>query len=869
MYRLRVLGGFALEGLSGAPAPPRPQRRGDAVLAVLAVCGDRACARERLLTLLWPECDDARARQGLRDALYAIRRSLGPAAVPSEGRTLRLAPLVVTSDVRAFAEGLARGQHAEAVHVYAGPLLDGFHVDEAPEFERWLDGERTRLAREYAEALEQLATDAEDAGAWHEALRWWGRAVEHDPLNSHSVFQQLRAMAAIGDRANAIKAADAHARRLREEFELEIDPDFLLDVERIRRGALPARRGAAPRRPDAPADRPVPAERARGGDPDSGIPAAAPATAAVARRRPWLRWAAGIAALAALGGGWEAARGLKSDGAAAAPRTSVAVLPFRYLGADSTQAYLAGGLHDELLAQLAKVASLVVVGRASVSGYGETPKPLRRIGAELGVGSVVEASVQVAGPRLRVVVQLLDPATGAALWADRYDRGLDSAFAVQSDIARQIVAAVGGTLTSGELGAIAAAPTVNARAYAFFLQGTEYWRRPGAVRRNLESAQQLFARAVALDSTFAIAHAALSCVHAANYRMRYDHTAARLAAADREAAIALRLAPDLPRAHFAAGLAREAAGGDSRGALREFGAALRRAPNDPELWAWIGRAYRHLGEWDSAMVAFARARRLDPRDASLFIGIGEVLHYFHRYPEAIAAYRQAMELAPDLVEPHLSLAWSYVLWRGQTDTLSAVLRDLPLDGDPGGGATPVLGQRLSLLYWERRPDSMLALLQATAPGIGTLPELGRAWPTAMAHALRGDSAAARSGFEFAAARLDLAVHAHPEDADAHASRGIALARLGRRADALREAEWLDRLKVDRDDHWDSSPAQGRARILVQVGETDAAIAAIERLLAHPSRLGVGELLLSPDFDPIRGDPRFEALLARYSGPAGS
>ena len=226
-----------------------------------------------------------------------------------------------------------------------------------------------------------------------------------------------------------------------------------------------------------------------------------------------------------LGATFGAGRWLKTRAPeAGASRTAVAVLPFRNLSADSAYAYFAGGLHDELLTQLAKVASLRVIGRTSVRGYEETSKPLRQIGQELGVGSIVEASVQVVGNRLRVTVQLLDPVTQAELWAERYDRTLDDAFAVQSDIARQIVAAVGATLTGSEAGAIGAVPTLNAQAYQFYLQGVEYYRRPGFQRENLLIAQQLYERALALDSSFALAHAAISYVHALMYGWGYDRS---------------------------------------------------------------------------------------------------------------------------------------------------------------------------------------------------------------------------------------------------------------------------------------------------------------------------------------------------------
>ncbi len=616
MFRLRVLGGFALDGPSGA-APALPKRRAEAVLAVLAVCGDLGCTRERLLALLWPESDEASARHGLRDALHIIRRSLGAGAVPSGGRLLRLDPAVVVSDALQFAQALASGRPADAVRLYGGPLLDGFHVDDAAEFEPWLDGERARLAREYVEALTQLATAAEATGSGREAASWWARAVEHDPLNSHLVLQQVRVLAGIGDRANAIRAAEGHARRLREEFDLEPDREILATIERIRRGELPAASAAVapsaslPPAEPAPTPEESPSQVEVPGTPiGSDRPSPTPPVPAAKHARRWAPWAAGVAALV-LGGVFAATRLPGTRTEADALRTSIAVLPFRNLSEDTSYAYVARGLHDELLTQLVKVASLRVIGRASVLGYEETSKPLRQIGDELGVGSIVEAGVQVDGNRLRVTVQLLDPATQAHLWAERYDRTMDDAFAVQSDIAQRIVAAVGARVTRAEGGAITAPPTQIAGAYEFYLQGLAYQRRPGFLRENYLAAQQLYERALALDSSFALAHAALASVQVSMHQLRYDRTGTRLELAQREADLALKLVPGLPQAHAAAGgcalsprrqVPRGAGPGQPRGARcaerpRDLGLEGRHPPEP-----------RRLGQRRRGVPARARAR---------------------------------------------------------------------------------------------------------------------------------------------------------------------------------------------------------------------------------------------------------------------
>jgi TolB-like protein/DNA-binding SARP family transcriptional activator len=873
MFRLRVLGGFALDDSSGASAPVLPKRRAAAVLAVLAVCGELGSTRERLLALLWPESDEPSARHGLRDALHAIRRALGPDCVSSGGRLLRLDSSIVSSDTGSFAEALRSGRPADAVRVYSGPLLAGFHVDDAAEFERWLDGERTRLAREYSEALNQLALAAERGGALDQAAGWWARAVEHDPPNSHLILQQVRVLTAMGDRANAIGVVEAHVRRLREDFELEPDREILATIERIRRGEFPTRQRAvstSPPLPSASLSQPVGESSSNFERPVLPIEMPQASMDAASRGvslKRWLPWAAGLAAVL-LGGAYSSGRLLQAHVTQTGPRTAVAVLPFRNLSADSSYAYFAGGLHDELLTQLAKVASLRVVGRTSVRGYEETSKPLRQIGQELAVGSIVEASVQVIGNRLRVTVQLLDPVTQADLWTESYDRTLGDAFAVQSDIAQRIVTAVGATLTNAEVGAIAAAPTRVAAAYDFYLQGVEYDRRPGLLRENLLIAQQLYERALVLDSTFALAHAALSQVHFAMYGLRYDRAAARLDQAQREADMALRLAPELPEAHLAVGLTHYLVRGDSRKALDEFNLGLRGAPNDVDLWAWIGRVQRTLGNWDSALEAFDHAGRFDPRDANLFHDVGDTYHYLRRYRQAIESYRHELVLAPDLVQPHLSLAWSYVLWKGELDTLRAVLQTVPLNAEPGAGGDPIGDQRLVVLKWERRPDSLLSLLHVMLPTVDTSVRTTsyRALWAAQAYDLRGDTADARAAYDSSAALLEVLERTYPEDATAHFDHGRAVVALRRRADALHELEWLEQSDLHNENRFDPGWADYRARLLIGLGETDAAFSLMDRLLAGPSLFSIHELRLDPDFDPIRNDPRYRTLLRKYANP---
>jgi serine/threonine-protein kinase len=578
----------------------------------------------------------------------------------------------------------------------------------------------------------------------------------------------------------------------------------------------------------------------------------------------------GIAAVVVVAGAVALGRGLRPGNKGSGyPRTAIAVLPFQNLSAEGPYAYFAGGLHDELLTQLAKVAALSLRGRTSVMGYAGTTKPVRVIAEELSVGTIVEASVQVMGDRLRVNVQLTDAATDEPLWAERYDRTLDDAFAVQSDIAQQIVAAVGATLGGTERTAIAEAPTANAEAYRLYLQALEYLRRPGRLRRNWEIAQDLCERALALDSTFALAWAALSESHGRISWWRYDPSPMRLVRQRDAAQTALRIAPDLPQARFAMGRVHYYGRRDWQAALREFRIALEGFPNDAELWYGIGATHRRLGNWEEALAVLDKVVALDPRNADALGDLGgNSYRAIRRYPEAVQWYGRAVALAPDAALHDVLRGWTWVDWLGQFDSLKAALDRHGSEADLGA-LGPLSMQRARLLLWQRQPDSLLALLRRTPRTIFDSQRLflPSALYAAWAHQLSGDTRAALAAFDSALVLLDSALALLPDDWRVHAARGLTLVGLGRRPEAQREARWLSESKLYRDDAFFApGVAVERAQILAGIGDVDAALTEIERLLAGPSGSSVYEFQLNPLWDPIRAHPRFQALLVKYAHP---
>jgi serine/threonine-protein kinase len=335
-----------------------------------------------------------------------------------------------------------------------------------------------------------------------------------------------------------------------------------------------------------------------------------------------------------------------------------------------------------------------------------------------------------------------------------------------------------------------------------------------------------------------------------------------VARAREQAELALRLAPDLPQAHVAMGLAHYRGRLDYPRALGEFAIALKGLPNDAGVWHLVAAVHRRMGDWDKSVAAFEKAVQLNPRDARVILQMGKTYGAARRYSDAVHAYDRALSLAPDLDDAAISRAWTYVAWHGQLDTLRVELSRLPQDAH--------LHDRAALLILERDSESLLRLVQSTRLNI--FEEQAAFLPTALyaawAHQLRGDPAAARAAFGAALVQLDSALVKLPGDERVHAARGLALAGLGRRDEALREARNVRQSLLYREDAFiGPDVAEDRARILAQSGDIDAALDEIERLLAAPSRLNVYTLRLDPRWDPIRDHPRFKALLAKYGSGA--
>jgi DNA-binding SARP family transcriptional activator len=224
LYYLTLFGGIRLDGPSGPVTGYPVQRRQLVLLALLATAGPAGRSRYRLQALLWPESPAGTAGHSLADAVYRIRITMGEACIDGDRESLRLNPAIVRADVWTFETLLDRGEPEEAVGLYRGPLLDGFHLKGSSEFEDWRSGEARRLGRRLEEALEGLAARAEIRGESRQAAGFWERLSAHDPLNSRYTLGWMKSLIAAGDPGNAIQVGEQHAHVLREELSAEAPP---------------------------------------------------------------------------------------------------------------------------------------------------------------------------------------------------------------------------------------------------------------------------------------------------------------------------------------------------------------------------------------------------------------------------------------------------------------------------------------------------------------------------------------------------------------------------------------------------------------------------------------------------------------------
>jgi serine/threonine-protein kinase len=574
----------------------------------------------------------------------------------------------------------------------------------------------------------------------------------------------------------------------------------------------------------------------------------------------------GALAVFAPGGGDLALPGVPGIRLPGSQRPAIAVLPFLNQSAagDEEAAFLATGLHDDLLTQLSKIASLDVIARTSVMQYAGTGKTILEIGRELGVPTVLEGSVMRAGGRVRLNFQLIDARTNTHLWAETYDRDftVENVFDIQSDLALQVARQLQAELAPTEAARIEDVPTENLEAYQFFRRGKDAFDRPGWDPADLEIAGNLFSLAVEADPDFALAYASLS--HTLCYLfLFYDRSPARLEDARAAADEALRLDPDLARAHLARAFYHYLEYENDE-AMEALARAEEGIPGSGELLTLKSEIHLRRWEWDASLAAKERGALLDPLNPEKQLRLAEAYAEYGRWDDAFSLLNRIIRANPDFHEARFSLGW--IIWRRTGDggpTLEA-LASVPPENSVYG-----LKDFFRWLVAPTPEDKVAALDGIQEPIL----EFGGFW-WAPRELLVGwtfhelDPARARPAFEQAVEICLEALERHPDDPRIHASLGRAYGYLGRREEAVQEARRVvEILPITKDPGWGRDLLETTAYIYASLGMGEEAAEALETSFSVPGVRAVWALL-GPDFSKVRNHPRIQALIDRYGPEAG-
>ncbi len=556
---------------------------------------------------------------------------------------------------------------------------------------------------------------------------------------------------------------------------------------------------------------------------------------------------------------------------------SIAVLPFENLSSDKENAYFTDGVQDEILTDLAKIADLKVISRTSVMQYKSgAQRNLREIGHQLGVAHLLEGSVQRAANRVRVNAQLIDAGNDTHLWAQTYDRDLADVFAIQSEIAKAIADQLQAKLSPNEKKAIEQPPTTDLAAFDLYSRAksllfTANFSATGDP--DLRKAIELLDEAVKRDPSFFDAYCQLAYTHEYLYAVSgSDHTPARLALAEAAVQAATRLRPDAAETHLTRAQYLYYGLRDYAGALAELEIARRGLPNDPRLLELTGYILRRRGQQEEGLRNLERAVELDPRNFYTLQQIALSYQNLGRYAEAIAALDRALAIVPDNVETRANRGEFYLCWKGDTRPLHQTI-DAILAQGPGAIASTADTWFFCALA-ERDPAAAERALVAL--GDNPLGEsaivLSRSFGEGLLARMTKDEARARTAFEAARAEQEKIVQAQPDYGPALCVLGMIDAALGRKDLALDEGRRAIALTpLEKDGINGSLVLQYFAITAAWAGDKELALQQLEAGLRAPAAsttLSYGALKLLPFWDPLRGDPRFEKIVASLA-PKGS
>jgi TolB-like protein/class 3 adenylate cyclase/Tfp pilus assembly protein PilF len=545
------------------------------------------------------------------------------------------------------------------------------------------------------------------------------------------------------------------------------------------------------------------------------------------------------------------------------PEKSIAVLPFENRSEEKQNAYFADGVQGEILTNLAKVADLKVISRTSVIQYRSgAERNVREIGQQLGVARVVEGSVQRSGNRVRVNAQLVDARADRQLWAQTYDRDLADVFAIQSEIAKAIADQLQAKLSPSEKSAIERPPTSDIPAFELYAQAKNVLAVRNA-RGNLLEAVNLLNQAVAHDPSFFQAYCQLAHTHDRLYFLGYDHTPARLALAEAAIEAAFRLRPDAGEAHLARAQNLYRGYLDYDAALAELEVAGQTLPNDAGVFELRGYIQRRQGKQEEAVHSLEHAIELDPRNTFTLQQIALSYHHLRRYAEEKSVLDRALAIEPNDVDTKVARAFVEFHWRGGTHPLHQTLDSIratnpaAMEGIPEAWVICALAERDAAAA-----ENAVIAAGENPPLIDEAVNFSRPFIAGVIARMTKDEQKARSAFAAARAEQEKIIQAQPNYGPPLCVLGLIDAALGRKEEALREGRRaVELLPVQRDPINGIAMVKYLAMIAAWAGEKDLACEQLAVAIHPPSRLTYGQLKLLPFWDPLRGDPCFEKIVA--------
>jgi TolB-like protein/Tfp pilus assembly protein PilF len=542
---------------------------------------------------------------------------------------------------------------------------------------------------------------------------------------------------------------------------------------------------------------------------------------------------------------------------------SIAVLPFQNLSDEKENAYFADGIQDDILTNLSKIRELKVISRTSVMQYRGNAPNIRDIGKALGVSTVLEGSVRRSGNRVRVNVQLIDAETDEHVWANDYDRDLTDVFAIQSDLAHEIANALQAKLSDTEKALIERKPTENGEAYLAFVQAHNLQNAFEDFGK-LKQSEQLYARAVELDPKFALALARYSQLESWIFHI-FDPTRERRQKARALAEQALQLQPDLPEAHLAMGFSYYYGDNSYDAAQKEFEIARRGLPNESEVYLALGAIQRRQGKWAESTANFEKAVSLNPKDNLPLQNLVTNYQDLRNFDAANKTVDRGLALDPTafgLLELKSKLA---IFEKGDfsvAEKAFAAVKSMPMTNEQ---KLKTASARADVFVLERKyqealreaeslPDDQLALIHSEALCY-------KYFLIGFARKALQDEAGARAAFLKTKDLLEAQLKESPDAEEMHVQLAKVLAHLGEKDTALAQARRATELRPESKDALGGAEiAAGVAEVHAILGDNDRAIEILDGLLSRPSAVTVQGLKINPIWDPLRNDPRFQALL---------